>query len=485
MMDRREFLAAAGCGVVGGLAGISCGAVKVSSAKRPNVLVIVTDQQSATMLGCAGNRWIKTPAMDSLMKRGMRFERAYATNPVCMPSRFSLLTGFYPSAIGVRANGRESKGTADFSKRTLGWAFRRGGYETVYGGKVHLHGTMGRIADCGFRNLTGDQRDELADKCAEFLRQEHDGPFLLLASFINPHDICYQGLFANGDMQHALDRVEGRKLREAEKLPEGVGRKEFYEKHCPPVPDNYEPSEGEPEAIRFMLNQRKFRKFIRDNWSAEDWRLHRWAYVRLTEMVDKQIGRVLAALRQSGLEDNTIVVVTSDHGDMDSSHRLEHKSMTYEEAARIPLLIQYPPLTGRGYVDREHLVSNGLDLLPTLCDLAGVKAPAGLPGRSLRPLLGGKSRSEWREYLMIETEFGRAIVDERYKYTLYDAAGLEETLFDMQKDPGEMKNLAGLAGYRKVIEKMRMTLRREAGLHNVEIELPVGDGEAGERRAVR
>ena len=463
MMDRREFLCLAGFGIAAGLNRNAFGA-----SGRPNVLVIVTDQQSAAMLSCAGNKWLKTPAMDSLMKKGMRFERAYATNPVCMPARFSLLTGFYPSAIDVRYNSRQSKRTEHFVNETFGWAFRRAGYKTVYGGKVHLHGAMGHIDKCGFDVLTADQRDELADKCVQFLRARHDKPFLLYASFINPHDICYQGLFANGDMKHALNRIEGKKLRQAEKFPDGVGRREFYEKYCPPLPSNHIPAKDEPQAIKFNRRQRPFKQFITDNWTDEDWRLHRWAYARLTEMVDKQIGRVLDALRDSGLEDNTIVVFTSDHGDMDSAHKLEHKSMTYDEAARIPMMVQYPPVTKPGYVDNDNLISNGLDLFPTLCDLAAVKPTAKLPGRSLKPLLGGSKTTDWRKSLMIETEFGWGIVSGPYKYTLYDKVGPEETLFDIRKDPGEMTNLSALDKYKPVLDKMRNALRQELNLHSVD-----------------
>ena len=212
---------------------------------------------------------------------------------------------------------------------------------------------------------------------------------------------------------------------------------------------------------------------MRDNWGDEEWRLHRWAYAKLTEMVDKQIGRVLDALRQSGLEDNTIVVFTSDHGDMDSAHKLEHKSMTYEESARIPMLVQYGPVTKGGHVDRENLVSNGLDLFPTLCDLAGVKVSKKLPGRSLRPLLGGEKSVGWRKHLMIETEFGWGFVSGRYKYTLYDKVGPEETLFDIRADDGEMRNLAGIGEYEGVLKRMRIALRQELRLHGIDIKVPV------------
>ena len=133
--------------------------------------------------------------------------------------------------------------------------------------------------------------------------------------------------------------------------------------------------------------------------------------------------------------------------------------------------MQYPSLTKAGHVDREHLVSNGLDLLPTLCDLAGVDAPEGLPGLSFGPLLGGGRSVEWREHLMIEAEFGWGIVDDRYKYTLYDAAGTEETLFDMRRDAGEMRNLASMSKYEGVLGKMRGILKEEARLHGLEIDV--------------
>ena len=469
-----------GSGMLSVSAGIAVGSSGTRERKRPNILLILTDQQSGTMMSCAGNKWVKTPAMDSLMKKGMRFEKAYATNPVCMPSRFSLMTGFYPSAIGIRKNGN-SKEAERFVSRAMGHVFRKAGYETVYAGKVHLPGVMGSITHCGFRYLTGDQRDILADQCARFLRRRGDKPFLLVASFINPHDICYQAIEAPGDDHRRANRA-AEVMHEAERIPEGISRETFFAKYCPPLPANHEPPEDEPEAIKKFLKSRPFKQYVRENWTDEDWRLHRWTYARLTERVDRQIGIVLDALRQAGLEDDTVVVFTSDHGDMDSSHRMEHKSVAYEESARIPLMIQYPPITKAGYVDRDHLISNGLDLLPTLCDLAGIGSAGDLPGLSLKPLLGGNAQGDWRKYMMIEGEISRAITDGRYKYTLFDAAGPEEMLCDLRSDPGEMKNLAALAQHRKILHRMRAALAAEAQRVGVKIQLPGRGGEPRVRR---
>ncbi|MHC4505775.1 MAG: sulfatase family protein [Planctomycetota bacterium] len=470
-LTRRDFIKVTGGLAAGsGAALIASGGTTARARARPNILFLLTDQQSATMLGCAGNRWVKTPAMDSLMRRGMRFEKAYAANPVCVPSRFSLLTGHYPSAIKLRKNG-QGKGSERFVSHALGHVFKRAGYETVYGGKVHLPGALRNIEKCGFRRLTGDQRDELARRSAAFLRGKHEKPFLLVASFINPHDICYQAILASGSRM-GRGSVAVRRLREAERLPDGMSRQEFFRDHCPPAPANLDPTDPEPEAMQVALKDRAFRKWARENWTEQDWRRHRWAYARLTERVDRQVGEVLAALREAGLEDDTIVVFTSDHGDMDAAHRLEHKSMAYEESARIPMLVQYPGVTKAGHVDKKHLVSNGLDLLPTLCDLAGVALPEGLRGRSIKPLLGGDPAPGWRTQLMIETQFSTAVTDGRYKYTLFDAAGPEEMLCDLGTDPGEMKNLAALPEHSAVLNRMRKALREEAGRHGVKVRVP-------------
>jgi choline-sulfatase len=480
---RRQFLKRAGAGVFGASmmargirtaepAASQPAAARKSSAGKPNILFIMTDQQSATMMSCADNKWLRTPAMDSLMNKGMRFEKAYATNPVCSPSRFSLFTGHYPSAVGMRENAR-SQGTEPFVPLAMGHAFRAAGYETVYGGKVHLPGKLADITACGFDLLTRNERDELAEKSAAFLKQPHDRPFLLVASFINPHDICFQAIAA-----HAQQGGGGKgnpavqAMRQAEKLPPGVSEEKFYQTLCPPLPNNFEPTEGEPKGIPAGLAERPFKPWVRKNWGENQWRLHRWTYCRLTEMVDRQIGIVLEAFRAAGLEDNTIVIFTADHGDMDASHRMEHKSWTYEQAARIPLMIQCPPLTRPGLVDEQHLVSNGLDLLPTLCDLAGVNPPAGLPGRSLKGLLGGEKGEEplsWRKDLMIQTQFSYGVTDGRYKYTLFDSAGPEELLCDLQTDPGEMKNLAGKKEHSEVLQRMRKALAEQAAAHNVHL----------------
>jgi choline-sulfatase len=240
------------------------------------------------------------------------------------------------------------------------------------------------------------------------------------------------------------------------KLPEGVSQDEFFEKYCPPLPANYEPQEDEPEGINWLLNRRKFRIEARRNYTDKDWRLHRWAYCRLTEYVDKQIQVLLNAVKESGQEDNTLIIFSSDHGDMDSSHRMEHKTALYDEAARIPFVVMHKNSAPAGRVDKTHLVSNGLDLLPTVCDYAGIRAKIAHPkGRSLKPLIEGKNVAGWRKTLGVESEIGRMVVGEKHKYIRYDRGAKQEQLLDQEKDPHETRHFTNEKSYAGILNEMR------------------------------
>ncbi len=237
-------------------------------------------------------------------------------------------------------------------------------------------------------------------------------------------------------------------------LPENVSRADFFARICPPLPANFEIPPLEPAAL-CNADSRGFRAYVRQHWTEEDWRLHRWAYARLTERVDAQIGQVLAALRETGLDKRTLVVFTSDHGDMDSAHRLEHKSVCYDEAARVPLIVSLPGVTQPGLVDTEHLVSTNLDLIPTLCEFADIEVPQQLTGRSLRDLALGQPPSTWRKGLITESRLARMVRSARFKYVVYAEGERREQLIDMQEDPGEMQNLAADPAYAKVLTAHR------------------------------
>ena len=441
---------------------------------RPNVLVLLTDQQHAGMLSCTGNPDLKTPHLDALAARGARFERAYATNPVCIPSRFSLQTSTMPSAIGMEHHGQAgSTVSAEILDASLGAVLKRAGYHTVYAGKTHLPGQRGVLDNpqaYGFDEMLAPQdkegRDPTVDACVSFLRQTQEQPFLLYASLINPHDICYLAL--NEHQKHAGKSGVNPKappmveLERALQMPPGVSRDEFVEKHCPPLPPNYAIPDGELSAP--WSDKPDFMLFARQQWGEREWRLHRWAYARLTERVDGQIGSILAALREAGLAGRTLVVFTSDHGDQDAAHRVEHKAFLYEESIRIPFVVAWEGVTKLGLVDRTHLVSNGLDLLPTVCEFAGVPVPAHARGRSVAALAKGEPVRAWRDHLVVENTQSRLVLKDRWKYmvghsraTPLGAARLGQTtpvrevVVDLDADPGELKNLAGESAGRPIL----------------------------------
>jgi len=455
--DRRTFLRTTGMGAAALAMPHLLDAAPAT--KGPNIVFIITDQQSATMMGCTGNRWLKTPALDRLAAGGVRFERAYAANPVCLPNRFSLFTGHMPSKVGIRHNGDGRNGVPKrFAEQAMGHLFRKAGYETVYGGKVHLPRGMG-VQQCGFRGLTGDSRGKLAEACAQFIKGEHERPFLLVASFINPHDICYMAIndHRRTQSQPPIGNLDSRICEGL--IAEPRKRLAAFVEQCPPLPANHAVPDREPEAItEKFLKGRMFRQYARTQWSDEMWRLHRWAYCRLTEMVDKHIGVVLDALRNAGLEENTLVVFTSDHGDHDASHKLEHKSILYDEAARIPLVLSWKGDIPAGRVDDHHLISNGLDILPTLCDAAGIDPPEGLLGESILSLARDELTEVWRGHLAAECRFGRMLRTMRYKYVVYDSGENREQLFDLQADPRETRSLAEDPAHKAVLDEHRKLL---------------------------
>ncbi|OPZ22985.1 MAG: Arylsulfatase [candidate division BRC1 bacterium ADurb.BinA364] len=436
---------------------------------RPNILLILTDQQNSSMMSCAGNPWLQTPNMDSLAASGVRFANAFPGNPVCVPSRWAMMTGVMPSRIGMDTNRAEVTLPPEIMAHAMGRVFSEAGYETVYGGKVHLPGAFSDVSVYGFEKITNQVRDELGQICADWLRQKHERPFLLVASFINPHDIC-----AVLPENPAAGVEKFSWLADMIRPPDGVSEDEFFATMCPPLPENFEPMHDAPPALLAAAGEDeeqedKPRKRVTKQGAAaqaseKQWRLRRWAYVRLTEWVDANIGVVLEALRESGLAENTLVVFASDHGEMDGAHRLATKGKPYEESIRVPFIVSWPGVTEAGKVDTEHLVSSGLDLIPTLCDFAGVPIPAGLKGRSVKPLATGGDADGWRSSLAIEIHGARGLRTERFMYAVYgegearDLGEPREFLTDLKIDPLQMRNLARDPEYRETLESMRAAL---------------------------
>ncbi len=427
---------------------------------KKNILMIITDQQSSTMMSCAGNKYLQTPAMDSIAQNGVRFDRAYCSNPICVPSRFSMMTGRMPTEINFRSNyAEEADKISDHIKENgLGNCINKAGYDVVYGGKEHLPNT--NTSELGFNYICKDERYELADTCSDYIKNHNQKkPFFMVSSFINPHDICLMAIndFANQPMDQHILKVcqhEVVVMKECSKLPKGITEKEFFEKYCPPLPENYEPQKDEPDAVKQLQEERQFKKMARENYTDKDWRMHRWAYAKLTERVDAQIGKVLQAVKDAGIEDDTVIIFVSDHGDMDATHRMEHKTILYEQACRVPFIIQDPDSKNKNIVDKTHMVSTGLDILPTICDYAGIEPPKDIKGQSLKTIVqNGDGR--WKEMVHVEGQHGDAYITENFKYIKYFSGVNNEQLVDYNKNPLEMWNDFLNPNYKDVIAKMK------------------------------
>lgn len=447
---------------------LACNEAPKQDEKRPNILYIYVDQLSASMMSCAGNDWLETPAMDYIAKNGIRFTRAYTPNPVCSPARVSLMTGRFPGFFKDEKGNevRENRGSMrippvgeEVLNSSLATYLKQADYELFFGGKEHLPPSLTPSA-LGFTDYSDDERASLASETAQLIKAEHSKPYFMLVSLINPHDICYMAIremptSKTDSMILERGKLELSVLDQAMAIPEGVSTEEFFSSYCPPLPPNYEPQFEEPAAVLQLINARPMRKNARENFTDEQWLHHRWAYARLTELVDQRVQLILDALKESGEEENTLVIFSSDHGDMDGSHRMEHKSTLYEESTNIPFMAMWKGHIPAGQVDETHLVSNGLDLLPTVCDYAGIKGIADPRGRSLRPLFEGKNIS-WRESLGVESEIGRMLVSaDGFKYIRYDLGGFEEQLLNLNEDPFETTHFTNDPAYAAKLEELR------------------------------
>lgn len=454
LLLRRDFLKLASLGAVGlPMLGKSAEAVSPSLGKSTppagqavHLLFIMTDQQTVDALSCAGNPYVKTPNLDRLAARGVRFEKSYCTYPLCCPSRASLFASRMPHELEIYGNANTE--LAEKGVPTMGELFSAAGYETAYAGKWHLQvpfpayrnphipgfttlplaGQDPHTVEAKYgRGLTVDPRT--ADAAVQFLRQPHNTPFLLVASILNPHDICEYTKCA------ALQQM----------LPSDPAK-------LPPARPNLRATDALPSGWQQFAE-------VHADWMERQWREYLWVYYRLLEMADAEVGRVLAALDQAGLTSNTVVVFTSDHGEMMGSHQMVTKQKLYEEAAAVPLIVA-PPGAKPG-VDAEHLAS-GLDILPTLLDYAGIVAPASLEGRSLRPLVEGKT-IPWREFVASECCTGgdaRMIRTAHYKYIAFGRGENRELFFDMEHDPGETGNLIADATLAKEVTRHRGLLKQ-------------------------
>ena len=424
---------------------------------KPNIILIMTDQQSYNAISAHadmyGGSYFSTPNIDRLAKEGLSFTRTYCANPVSVPSRFALFTGMFGGQYGIRENQcagtDETEVRAMLAQNGMGAVFNRGGYETYYGGKVHLpfsakegKSKFAAPAGYGFETyFTDDERDGLGVAAGKLIEEKAtqpqtagSKPFLLVASFLNPHDICLES--STNLSSEVIGKKEGKKslitqcVRQMRARAAAIDSVEFYREHAPALPFNFAKTDGFPD-----MKKSPYKDF--PDWY---WRKYRWTYGQLVALVDSHIGHILDALdRHPELKRNTIIVFTSDHGEMQGAHHTVTKNLPYDECQRVPFIF-----CGRGIAHGERdnsLVCNGTDLLPTICQLAGIPLPAKTDGLSLADRVLGRGKAPQRKALYTEGDGFLNVISGTNKYTLFDGKNSGEMYVDLKSDNGELKNI--------------------------------------------
>jgi arylsulfatase A-like enzyme len=435
------------------------------------------------MMSAYGNPYLHTPSMDRIAREGVMFTESYCTSPVCGPARSSIISGLMPHETGVEWNGD----SVNDKIINAGEIFRTAGYRTVWAGKWHLPESYPQRAASKQKQLKGfemlpfydpqvknwmlgaETDPPLTMAVVNFLENYDDqNPFFLAVSYHNPHDICFyprkSGWITEEDSL-LLIRHYGFEY----KLPDVIGTDPGRYDELPPLPYNHEISKDEPE---FIIDKRTSHdvygmetKLANQEFTEMEWRGYYHAYCRLTEMVDNEIDKVLNALSSSGFAENTIIVFTSDHGDGAASHKWAAKLSLYEESSKIPLIISWKDKIQAGSKDSTHLVSQ-IDILPTLCDFAGIKTSVAFRGKSLRPILNNPA-ADWRDYLVVQlADFepdrnrkGRMVRTAEYKYNVYNQGDRNEQFFKLTTDPGERINLINNKAYQEEINLHRTYLK--------------------------
>ncbi len=458
--------------------------------QRPNVLFLMSDDLN-NMLGCYGDPRVKTPHIDRLAARGVRFERAYCTFPLCGPSRNSMLTGLYPNSTGILANAQIFRQTIP-AQPSMPQAFRNTGYFAGRIGKLYHYnvpksvGTNGHDDPASWElelNPAGVDRLEEEDRIFSLLPGQFGGT---LSWYASPKSDAYHtdGLMAD-DAEWVLERCAKRKDRP---FFLAVG---FYRPHTPyvapqPYFDKY--VEGEMPVVQGVKedqadipaaglgSHKKEQEKLTDDLRRKTLQ----AYLASISLMDAQVGRVVAALDRLGLAESTIIVFTSDHGYHMGEHGLWQKMSLFEESARVPLLIIAPGMANKGNVVRTPV--SHVDLFPTLAELSGVKTPANLQGQSLMPMLqdpsvagrgwaltqvmrgGGPARASVTTNVGSDGArfFGYSLRTPRWRYTEWDEGRKGRELYDHANDARELTNLADNPAHAQTVAELSQQLQAAA-----------------------
>jgi N-acetylglucosamine-6-sulfatase len=440
-----------------------------AAARRPNIVFVLADDVRWDDLGCMGHPFVRTPHIDRIAAEGALFRNAFITTPICSPSRASFLTGQYASAHGILDN--TDRSAASHKLVTFPRLLRDTGYESAYIGKWHMgvddsprpgfdHWVSVRgqgeyfdpeINENGnTRRINGYVTDIFNDYAVRFLERPRQKPFVLYVAHKAVHPNITQ--HADGSVSpiggggftpaprharlYASAAIPRRK--NAGRAPRG---KPALERAIPGLPPLGPETATSDETIRNRL--------------------------RLLAAIDEGVGRIFETLARSKQLDNTLLVFTSDNGYFYGEHGLdEERRLAYEESIRIPLLVRYPAAVKPRSVLDELTLS--VDVAPTLLDFASAPPLASAHGASLRPLVEGR-RPAWRQSFLIEYFSDRvmprirnmgydAVRSARWKYIRYtELTGMDE-LYDLERDPYELDNLASRGG--QPLEEMRRELTR-------------------------
>ncbi len=452
-ITRRTFLK----GVAAGTASLSMfhPAYSSETAQRPNILFLLVDDQRNDTLGCAGHPILKTPVIDKLAYEGVRFRNAFVTTSICAASRASIFTGLHERTHGF------TFGTPPIPEKYTDTSYpallRDSGYRTGFIGKFGvsvIKGTRPEMFDF-FKPLhrnpyfhkqeDGSLRHETAlagDHAIEFLRNNPDGkPFCLSVSF---------------NAVHAEDSDK----KDHYPWPKAVDGMYEDVEIPPPRLDDPEIFESQPEFLKESLNRQRY--FWR--WDTpEKYQKNMRAYFRMISGVDHTIGRIREELKKLDLDKNTVIIYTADNGYYMGDRGFAGKWSHYEESLRVPLIVYDPrlPQSKRGKL--QDPMALNIDLTSAMLELASVDVPEHYQGRSLVPLVQGKTKDQWRddffcEHLMEHEAIPKweGVRGKRYVYARYfEQEPVYEFLHDLKKDPDQLKNFVSDPEYKTILEDMR------------------------------
>ena len=430
---------------------------------RPNIILFLTDQLRQDALGCYGNAICRTPNLDRLAAEGTVFDYAYTTSPVCSPARASLLTGLYPHNHGVMINTHIGpawcRGLSP-ELPTFSGMLRDGGYALDYVGKWHVHQDRGP-EEYGFhRHVTPEA--VRGGKPETMVYIDFPGGRQAVCGVLDaPKEQSYSWRCTDEGIAFIHERAAGEQpffLRIDCTAPHfaNIVPEPFASLHdpaaIPPWPNFDESFAGKPAA-----HLRKHRE-----WHLEDkdwpwWRQAVARYYGDVALLDACLGRVLAAVAESGIADDTVIIFATDHGDSMGSHKHFEKAGTmYEEVFRIPLIVKLPGASAQHSGRFVRL----MDLMPTIVELAGIEPPAGIDALSLLPLLRGEQPSAWPDSVYCEQhgevwgyQTQRMVRTHDWKY-VYNAHDIDE-LYDVRNDPFEMRNRIDDPAARAVQQEMK------------------------------